>query len=221
MAKDVLINGVTYQAVPYVDIPLAAGGGNAKFVDTDSGDAAAGDIRSGKKAWAAGAEITGTAAEKAAADVTVSGKTVNVPAGLYDAAVSKSVADGAVTPGVAVSGAEIGDTESGYPITITPKAAVGTPGYVTSIADGAAVTKFVQTEEKSADPSTAAQDVTPSAGKLLSKVTVAAVALSGSATAADVLLGKTFYGTTLSKLTGTATVPTVSQDATTKVLSIA
>lgn len=220
MAKDVLINGVSYQGVPYVDIPLSAGGGNAKFVDTDSGDVTAGDIRSGKKAWAAGAEITGTVAVKSATDVTVSGKTVTTPAGLYDSAVNKSVADGAVTPSVTASGAEIGDTESTYPITITPKASVGTPGYVSTIADGAVVTKYIQTETKSADPSTAAQDITPSAGKLLSKVTVAAVALSGTATAADVLAGKTFYGTTLAKLTGAATVPTVSQDSTSKVLSI-
>lgn len=54
MAKNVIINGVTYSDVPYVSIPLAAGGGNAKFVDTDSGDAAAGDIRGGKRhGWTA------------------------------------------------------------------------------------------------------------------------------------------------------------------------
>ena len=61
MAKNVLINGVTYSNVPYVSIPLSSGSGNAKFVDTDSGDAVAGDIRSGKKAWVGGDEVTGTA----------------------------------------------------------------------------------------------------------------------------------------------------------------
>lgn len=49
MAKNVIINGVTYNSVPSVQIPLAAGGGSATFVDTDSGDAAASDMRSGKK----------------------------------------------------------------------------------------------------------------------------------------------------------------------------
>ena len=40
MAKNVVINGVTYSNVPYVSIPMAEGQGSAKFVDTDSGDAA-------------------------------------------------------------------------------------------------------------------------------------------------------------------------------------
>ena len=73
MAKNVLINGVTYSNVPYVSIPLSSGSGNAKFVDTDSGDAVAGDIRSGKKAWVGGDEVTGTKPVKSATDVTVSG----------------------------------------------------------------------------------------------------------------------------------------------------
>lgn len=220
MAKNVIINGVTYSDVPYVNIPLAAGGGNAKFVDTDSGDAAAGDLRSGKKAWVAGAEVTGTLAVKTASDVGVSGKTVTVPAGIYDAQVQKSVADGTVTPTATVSGDEIGTTASDYEITVTPGATVGA-GYVSGNKTGSAVTKYIQVEEKTASPSTSAQDITPTSGKLLKKVHVNAVSLSGNATAADVLNGKTFYNTSLSKLTGTATVPTVSQDATTKVLSIA
>lgn len=49
MAKDVIINGITYVSAPSVMIPLATGSGDAIFVDTDSGDAAAGDIRNGKK----------------------------------------------------------------------------------------------------------------------------------------------------------------------------
>ena len=40
MAKNVVINGVVYSDVPYVNIPLSGATGNAKFVDTDSGDAA-------------------------------------------------------------------------------------------------------------------------------------------------------------------------------------
>lgn len=219
MAKNVIINGVQYADVPYVNIPLAAGGGNAKFVDTDSGDAAAGDIRNGKKAWVDGSEVTGTLAEKSSSDVTVSGKTVTVPVGIYDSSVSKSVADGSVTPGATVSGDEISDTVSAYPVEITPSATVSA-GYVSGNASGSKITKYIQVEEKTATPSTSAQDITPTAGKLLKKVTVSAVSLTGNATAADVLSGKTFYSSTLTKLTGTATVPVVSQDSTTKVLTI-
>ena len=220
MSKNVKINGVTYSAVPEVSIPLAEGTGNAKFVDTDSGDAVAGDIRAGKKAWVDGAELTGGIAVKTAADVTASGKSVTVPAGIYDSAVSKSVADGAATPSATVTGGVLGDTVSDYPVTVTPKAAVGTAGYISAIADGAAITRYIQAEEKTATPSTSAQSISPGTGKLLKKVTVSAVALSGNAAAGDVIAGKTFYNSSLTKLTGTATVPTVSQDSTTKVLTI-
>ena len=47
MAQNVIINGVTYQSCPEVDIPKASGG-TAKFFDTTSADAAAGDILRGE-----------------------------------------------------------------------------------------------------------------------------------------------------------------------------
>ena len=219
MAKNVVINGVTYSDVPYVNIPLAAGTGNAKFVDTDSGDAVAGDLRSGKKAWVDGNEITGSIPAKSSSDLTVSGKTVSVPAGIYDAAASKSVADGSVTPKATLAGDELGDTQTDYPVTATPSATVSA-GYVSGNKSGTAVTKYIQVEEKTATPSTAAQDITPSNGKLLKQVHVNAVSISATATEADVLSGKTFYAGSLTRRTGTATVPVVSQDSTTKVLTI-
>lgn len=219
MAKSVIINNVTYNDVPYVNIPLAEGEGNAKFVDTDSGDATASDLRAGKKAWVDGSEVTGTVPEKDSTDITVSGKTVSVPAGIYDAPASKSVADGSVTPTATVSGDEIGDTASDYPVTVTPAATVSA-GYVSGNASGSPVTKYIQVEEKTATPSTSAQDINPTSGKLLKKVHVNAVTLTGDATASDVMNGKTFYNTSLSLVTGTATVPVVGQDSTTKVLTI-
>jgi len=219
MAKSVIINGVTYSSVPYVNIPLSAGGGNAKFVDTDSGDAAAGDIRSGKKAWVDGTEVTGSIPVKSSSDVTVSGKNVTIPVGIYDTSVTKSVADGSVTPTASITGDEIGTTVSDYPVVATPSATVSA-GYVSGNASGANVTKYIQVEEKTATPTTAAQDITPTSGKLLKKVHVNAVSLTGNATAADVMNGKTFYNTSLSLVTGTATVPVVGQDSTTKVLTI-
>jgi len=219
MAKNVLINGVTYADVPYVNIPLASGSGSAKFVDTDSGDAAAADIKAGKKAWVGGEEVTGTATGRSASDVTVSGKTVTVPAGIYDSQVQKSVADGSVTPTATVTGDEIGTEASDYEITITPGATVAA-GYVSGNKAGQAITRYIKVEEKTATPSTSAQDITPTSGKLLKKVHVNAVSMSGNATEADVLNGKTFYSNSLTKKTGTATVPVVSQDSTTKVLTI-
>ena len=219
MAKNVQINGVDYSNVATVKLPLTADLETfAYFYDTDSGDAAAGDIRSGKKAWVDGAEVTGNVAEKSGADLTVSGKTVTVPAGIYDSQAQKSVADGSATPSATVTGDEIGDAASSYPISVTPKATVGTAGYISTIADGSAVTKYIQTESKNATPSGSEQTITPTAGKLLHSVVVAAVNLTGNAAESDVMSGKTFYSNSTTKKTGTLTVPTFS--LTTGVLSI-
>lgn len=223
MAKNVIINEVVYSSVPYVNIPMQKAVPEdpdyAKFVDTDSGNVVATDIRSGMKAWAGGNEVTGSVPVKSSSDLTVSGKTVSVPAGIYDTAASKSVADGTVTPKATLTGDELGDTQSDYPVTASPTATVSA-GYVSGNKSGTAVTKYIQVEEKTATPSTAAQDITPSNGKLLKKVHVNAVNMSATATEADVLNGKTFYAGSLTKRTGTATVPVVSQDSTTKVLTI-
>lgn len=211
MAKNVKINGVEYGNVASVKLPLTEDVGSfALFYDTDSGDALATDILSGKKAWVDGVEVTGSIAGKTSDDITVNGKTVTVPAGHYAAGGSKDVADGSATPTATVAGSEIGDTASSYPITVNPKTSVNTAGYISTIADGAQVTKYIQTETKNATPLDSSQDITPTAGKLLSKVTVAAVALSGNAAVGDVLNGKTFYNTSLTKQTGTLTVPSLS-----------
>lgn len=82
MAQNVIINGVTYQSVPEVDIPKS-GGGTAKFYDTASGDAAAGDILSGKSAYNSNGEISGSMPDNGATGGTISTKagSVTIPAG--------------------------------------------------------------------------------------------------------------------------------------------
>lgn len=211
MAKNVQINGVDYANVASVKLPLTANPSTfAFFYDTDSGDAVAGDLLSGKIAWVDGTEITGTIATKTSDDMTVSGKTVTAVAGYYATNQSKDVATGSVTPNVTATGDEIGDTASSYAITITPKATVNTAGYVSSISDGSTVTKYIQTETKNATPTTSSQNITPTAGKLLHSVTVDAVSLTGTAVASDVVSGKTFYNTSLSSVEGTLTIPSLS-----------
>lgn len=61
MAKNVIINGASYNAVPYVQIPLAAGGGNAVFYETSDATAAAANILSGYTAYGASGKISGQA----------------------------------------------------------------------------------------------------------------------------------------------------------------
>lgn len=82
MAQNVIINGVTYSSVPEVDIPKS-GGGTAKFYDTASADAAAGDILTGKKAYGSSGELTGSMANNGSTSGTISTKagTVTIPAG--------------------------------------------------------------------------------------------------------------------------------------------
>lgn len=71
MAQNVIINGVTYQNVPEVNIPKV-GGGTAKFTDTSDATLANGSqIRNGVSAYGAnGAKMTGTMSEKAAQTYT-------------------------------------------------------------------------------------------------------------------------------------------------------
>ena len=68
MAQNVVINGVTYQNVPEVDIPLS-GSGTAKFLDTTiaSNGAGTGDMLNGKKGYVNGQLVTGNIASKSAA----------------------------------------------------------------------------------------------------------------------------------------------------------
>lgn len=82
MAQNVIINGVTYSNVPEVDIPKN-GGGTAKFYDTTSADAAAGDILTGKTAFGASGSISGSMANNGATGGTIGTKagSVVIPAG--------------------------------------------------------------------------------------------------------------------------------------------
>lgn len=59
MAKNVRINGVTYNAVPSVNVPLAAGGGNAVFYDTSDADVAQNTLLSGSTAYGPNGKVVG------------------------------------------------------------------------------------------------------------------------------------------------------------------
>lgn len=82
MAQNVIINGVTYQSVPEVDIPKS-GGGTAKFYDTAGADVDAASLLTGKTAYGPSGSVSGSMANNGSTSGTISTKagTVTIPAG--------------------------------------------------------------------------------------------------------------------------------------------
>lgn len=79
MAQNVIINGVTYQNVPKVNIPKS-GGGTAEFVDTSDATLDNGNkMLSGSTAYADGTKYTGSISSKSAQTYTptTSDQTIN------------------------------------------------------------------------------------------------------------------------------------------------
>ena len=168
MAKNVLINGVTYSDVPEVEIPLAAGSGNAAFYDSSDADAAVGNVLTGKTFYAEGGKKTGSMANNGDTSGTISTKagTVTIPAGY--------------TSGGTVS---IDATEQAKIVSANIKKGV-------TILGQAGGNNIIDTELS-----------------------------SGAATAAAIVSGYAAFVNGV-KIDGTATLPVISQDSTTKVLSI-
>ena len=219
MAKNVIINGVTYSSVPSVEIPLSAGGGNAEFYDTsdatlDSG----GKMLSGATAYADGVKYTGTIASKSGSDLTASGDTVTVPAGYYSAQASKAVASGSATAPASISGTSATLSTGTNTLTLSKTISVTpsvTAGYVASGTAGnsnVSLTASVTTK--------AAATITPGTS---SQSIAAGTYLTGAQTivgdqnlvASNIKSGVSIFG-----INGSLTSATVSQDSTTKVLSI-
>ena len=81
--------------------------GDSNVVDTSSGDAAAGDILTGKKAWVDGNEVTGNVS--AGSDVTGPDgqKTFTIPDGIYSGSKTATANDSDLVPANIRSGVEI------------------------------------------------------------------------------------------------------------------
>lgn len=224
MAQNVIINGVTYSNVPEVDIPTT-GGGTAAFFDTsDATLSAAGQMLSGKTAYANGTKYTGNIPTKTSSDLTVSGDKVTVPIGYYAAAASKSVASGtAKTPATTITAAPSLTIDAATGVVtgsvsatqnVTPTV---TAGYVSAGTAGAITVSGSDTLELTTQ---AAQTITPST----SNQTIAAgTYLTGAQTIVgdtDLVAANIKSGVTIFGVAGSLTSVAVSQDATSKVLSI-
>lgn len=218
MAQNVVINGVTYQSVPEVDIPIA-GGGTAEFFDTsdatlDSG----GKMLSGNTAYANGVKYTGSIPSKSGTDITASGDTVTVPAGYYSSQQTKTVASGSATAPATISGTTASVSAGTNTLTLSKTVSV-TPtvsaGYVSSgTAGNSSVSLTASVTTKAAatiTPGTSNQTI--ASGTYLTGVQT----IEGDANlvASNIKSGVSIFG-----VDGALTSATVSQDAQTKVLSI-
>jgi hypothetical protein len=220
MAQNVKINGVTYQSVPSVKIPFATGSGNALFTDTSDASIESGDqMLAGVTAYnSEGSKLTGTIAPKAASDVTASGATVTVPAGYYAEAVDKAVASGSATAPASISGTSATVTTGTNTLTLSKSVSVTpvvTAGYVasgTAANSSVSLTATVTTK--------AAATITPGT----SNQTIAAgTYLTGAQTItgdADLKAENIKSGVNIFGVAGSLTSAVVSQDATSKVLTI-
>lgn len=219
MAKNVVINGVTYQNVPSVQIPLSGASGNAEFFDTSDATLDSGaKMLSGNTAYANGTKFTGSIATKTGTDITASGDTVTVPAGYYASQQTKAVASGSATGPATVSGSSASVSTGTNTLTLSKTVSI-TPvvsaGYVSAgTAANASVSLTASVTTKAAatiTPSTSNQEI--AAGTYLTgKQTI-----SGDANlvASNIKSGVSIFG-----VAGSLTSATVSQDSTTKVLSI-
>lgn len=225
MAKNVVINGITYSDVSEVNIPLSSGSGTAEFHDvSDATITGGGQMLNGVTGYGAGGvKYTGSIATKTSTNMTVSGATVTAPAGYYATAASKSVASGSTsTPATTIS--------------VTPTISVGSDGKITAtvsaeqsvtpsvsagyVSAGTAGTVTVSGSETEQLTTKAAATITPGTS---AQTIAAGTYLTGVQTIAgdaDLKASNIKSGVTIFNVAGTLTSATVSQDATTKVLSI-
>ena len=198
---------------------MSGSSGTAAFYDTsdatlDSG----GKMLSGVTAYADGTKYTGSIATKTGTDISASGDTVTVPAGYYASQQTKAVSAGSATPAATISGTSATVSTGSNTITLS-KTISNTPqvtaGYVSAgTAGNSSVSLTASVTTKAAATFTpGTSDQTIASGTYLT----GAQTISGDA---DLVAGNIKSGVTIFGVAGSLTSATVSQDASTKVLSI-
>lgn len=219
MAKNVVIRDVVYNDVPSVNIPLSSGSGNATFIDTsDATLDGGGKMLNGVTAYADGVKYTGSIESKSSSDLTASGATVTAPAGYYASAASKVVASGSATAPANITGTSASVSTGTNTITLQKSVSV-TPtvsaGYVSSGTAGSSTVKLTAsvTTKAAATYTPGTSNQTIASGTYLTGTQT----ISGDANlvSGNIVAGKSIFG-----VAGSAQIPSIVQDSTTKELTI-
>lgn len=196
MANNVVINGVIYNDVKELKVPLASDPAQmAVYPDTSDATAAAESIKDGETAYVDGVKVEGTMPINGNVSGQISKKdgSVTIPAGYtsggtvtLDAAEKAKLVSGNIRQGVTLFG----------------------------ISGSMSTTEGVNAQEKAVTPTKSQQVVTPDEGyNYMSQVTVEAIpaqyiaTVDANATAEDLKSGKTAY-VNGKKVTGSHTDPT-------------
>lgn len=220
MAQDIKIRNNTYADVPMIEVPYAEGGGTAEFWDiSDATLDNANKMLNGVKSHGAdGTLYTGNIPSKTGSDLTASGDTVTVPAGHYASQVTKTVASGSATAPASISGTSASVSTGTNTITLSKTVSVTpsvTAGYVSSGTAGnssVSLTASVTTKGATTYTPTTSNQTIASGTYLTGAQTIAGDA---NLVSSNIISGKSIFG-----VQGNVQVPVITQDSTTKVLSI-